>query len=395
MLYRIAYAIVKGYTTLCIYLFFDKIEVFGKEHIPKGPVIFTPNHQNAFLDGVITSCLGFKNVSFLARADVFKAKSLQPILKFFKVIPVYRLRDGASEMGKNYDTFKSVQEQLNLGQSILIFPEGNQQFVRYLRPLKKGVFRILKQCENNAQKPVIVPVGLNYERHTKTGFNLVVRYAKPLSFPTPLTNGFRKEKQELYDAMYPLMQQIEEPHMQSLSESEWLMGKAFNNERIESEKTYVSHDFNEAINAKIAAWKSEAEKMALLPWHENMSLFAWLKFFIVGLCYLPLMPFRFLIKKVMKNITTLKGFRLSMTFGFCIFFVPIYVAFLFLIFIQLFPGPYFFAVILAFLIFMKNKRILNRFAFNWRKMRMKSKFPNAIQRLEDLKKEIQFELKKI
>ncbi|MBK7389510.1 MAG: 1-acyl-sn-glycerol-3-phosphate acyltransferase [Bacteroidetes bacterium] len=52
---------------------------------PDGPIVFAPNHQNAFLDAVLVACSSKRNPFFLARADVFKnpraAKWLNPAIR--------------------------------------------------------------------------------------------------------------------------------------------------------------------------------------------------------------------------------------------------------------------------------------------------------------------------
>ena len=369
-MYKLAYGLIKTYSTLCLYLLFDKIEVFGKDHVPEGPVIFAPNHQNAFIDGIITSCLARKNVSFLARADVFKVKRLRPLLRFFRIIPVYRLRDGSSEMSKNYETFSSVRDHLGEGHSILIFPEGNQKFMRYLRPLKKGVFRIINECQENKILPKVVPVGLNYEHHTRTGYNLIVHYAEPISYQFPLSKGFVKEKAELRRAMLPLSQQIEDYDLQCLSESEWLTRRPYTSERRKVETPLLKLGNDQLFMEKLRSWRDLAFEHRLLP-AKGLKIQELPKLFLVFLVYLLLAPFRILVKYVMKRITAHKSFRLSMAFAFTLFIAPLYLLSLYGIFQLFFPGWYFLIILFACIYFAKNKRLLDQFIYWWRLRRLR------------------------
>ena len=54
-------------------LFYKRIIVEGKEHIPVGcPVIFAPNHQNALMDPLVVHFAARMQTVFLARADIFR-----------------------------------------------------------------------------------------------------------------------------------------------------------------------------------------------------------------------------------------------------------------------------------------------------------------------------------
>ena len=47
-------------------IFFNDVQVIGKKNIPKyGPVIFTSNHANQFMDGLMIMCTCERNISYL------------------------------------------------------------------------------------------------------------------------------------------------------------------------------------------------------------------------------------------------------------------------------------------------------------------------------------------
>lgn len=54
-------------------IFFSSMEVLGKQNIPEhGPVIFTGNHMNQFVDGAIMMITNPKRVGFLVAEKSFK-----------------------------------------------------------------------------------------------------------------------------------------------------------------------------------------------------------------------------------------------------------------------------------------------------------------------------------
>jgi len=95
--------------------YFSRFRIEAADKIPKGkPVILAPNHQNALMDALaFVSGLKGKQTVFLARADVFKSKFVIKILTFIKILPVYRIRDGRSELQKNEEIFEITSNVLH------------------------------------------------------------------------------------------------------------------------------------------------------------------------------------------------------------------------------------------------------------------------------------------
>lgn len=177
------YLILKSYVRPSIYWYFSSIKEYGKENLRgTGPFLFVANHQNAFMDGVVMVAVNTFPVHFLIRADIFKNKLAARILKFLKLIPVYRIRDGWGNLEKNHDQFDECIRLFKLGESVLIFPEGNHAETRRLRPLSKGFTRIA--FEALRQHPDlnlrVVPVGINYGHHRAFNKPLSLHYGKPI-----------------------------------------------------------------------------------------------------------------------------------------------------------------------------------------------------------------------
>ncbi len=179
MLYRIIYVWVKS----VIWLYFSKIEVHGLSNIPNNqPILLAVNHQNALLDALVVAVSLKRPVHFMTRADIFKKKPIGKILRALNLIPIYRLRDGLSELANNEQIFDECNELLDENKVILIFPEGSHLYQRRLRPLKKGVARMAVGALLAIKKDVfIVPVGINYESHKHSCSWLNLSIGEPIS----------------------------------------------------------------------------------------------------------------------------------------------------------------------------------------------------------------------
>ena len=81
-------------------IFFRDIKEYGYQNIPKdGGVLFSPNHQGAFLDPLLIGSMTPKKITSLTRSDVFGGP-LQWFLDALQMLPVYRIRNGFSNLKK-------------------------------------------------------------------------------------------------------------------------------------------------------------------------------------------------------------------------------------------------------------------------------------------------------
>lgn len=178
--YKIAYAIVIiGSRT-----YFKKFKYQGKEKIPKNAgIIYAVNHQNAFLDAIVIATQTDAPLNFLARSDIFKKKIANKILRNFYMLPVYRQRDGVNTIEKNKITFNDCHEILNQKGNLVIFPEGNHNYKKTLRPLKKGLARIALGTLSKFGKETplyIIPLGIDYESHFKMNSDILLNVGEPI-----------------------------------------------------------------------------------------------------------------------------------------------------------------------------------------------------------------------
>ncbi len=164
---------------------FYKFDYRGVENIPKNQaVVIATNHANAFIDPCIVGILVPNKIRFFARGDVFKGKFLRWALESMNISPMYRMMEGYGEIKKNDKTFEQCRQLLADNKSLLLYPEAICILERKLRPLKKGLSRIVFQAEeaNDFKKNVwIVPAGVNYTAADKFRSKVFVDFGKPMS----------------------------------------------------------------------------------------------------------------------------------------------------------------------------------------------------------------------
>ena len=165
-------------------VFYRKVIVLGRENInPDDHLIFAPNHQNALMDALAVLFTQKGHLIFLARADIFKKKTLAAILYFLKILPVYRMRDGFSSLKGNDEIFTKTIDVLKNKNGLVILPEGDHAGFRRLRQLKKGICRVAFQSEEATGFNLnikIIPVGLEFSNYSRYRQVLTVAYGKPI-----------------------------------------------------------------------------------------------------------------------------------------------------------------------------------------------------------------------
>ncbi len=182
--FNLLYRLLKSYERFAFKRFYRHFQVIDRKNIPyEGQYLLTPNHQNALMDAlaILNSC-GTDPV-FMARADIFRKKRQAKILRFLKILPIYRIRDGAGELSRNEDIFDSAMVILRDHIPVALMPEGSHGDKRMLRPLVKGTMRIALRAQERfgkSQGVKIVPVGLDYEHYQKFFQDLLIIYGQPV-----------------------------------------------------------------------------------------------------------------------------------------------------------------------------------------------------------------------
>ncbi|MDH5476353.1 MAG: lysophospholipid acyltransferase family protein [Cyclobacteriaceae bacterium] len=226
------YPALNIYHKVMVRLFYKRIKISGKEKVPlETPKVFVTNHQNAFLDAIIMAAVMKEPLHFLTRASVFKKPFVKWLLSLVNMMPIYRIRDGLAAVKKNDEVFEQCIEILQNKGSLLIFAEGNHSLQRSLRPLQKGVSRIVFEAERrNAFNLTIqvIPVGMNYDNHSAFRDNFFMNIGDPIpvkdfekEYETKDGEAMNSLKNRLSDELKPLILTINDENY-SQTERIWL-----------------------------------------------------------------------------------------------------------------------------------------------------------------------------
>ena len=155
---------------------------------------------------------------------------------------MFRIQEGYSEIKKNDKSFEECRQLLSDNKTILLFPEALCVSERRLRPLKKGLARIVFQTGEaiDFKKDILViPVGLNYEDPTRFRSRINIDIGKPVSV-LEHTNDFKGDKvrtinrftKMLEEKMYGHVSAIINPendklvgNLEEIYTTQWLLDK--------------------------------------------------------------------------------------------------------------------------------------------------------------------------
>jgi 1-acyl-sn-glycerol-3-phosphate acyltransferase len=260
--WSLGYQLLRYYVRFAFWLSHNRIVVIGQNRIPPGkPIIFAANHQNALMDSLAIVCTNPSQSLWLARADIFKSKIARPFLKFLKMVPVYRIRDGKDSLANNEEIFASVTRLLENNETTSLFPEAAHSGRRQMLPHKKAIPRIALEAENKNHFNLglnIVPVGIYYSHYWDFDRTIIVQYGEPIEvdkyreeYEHNPQKAMLKLRDEIHDQLVPLTMQINsEPLYQDYENIRHIAGKSYSNTRHFSTNSILQlfHAENDLIN---------------------------------------------------------------------------------------------------------------------------------------------------
>lgn len=267
------------------------------------------NHQNALLDALLIATHLPQFGHFLTRAGVFKKPLISKLLKSLNMLPVYRIRDGWSNLTNNASIFETCTALLQQKKTIIIFPEGSHNLARRVRPLSKGFTRIVfetldKHPELDLQ---LIPVGVNFVDAKNYGDSVAVYFGPSIS-AQPYAIENRNEavinlKKDIHQELSQLTTDIPETNYDKYLQKLVTLNVNFLDPK--SVNKCISNGFK---NCK-------SKQLSNLNWLRNF-----LKFALIVNVLIPYLIWKFTVQPKINEIEFISTFR----FAIAITLVPIY-----------------------------------------------------------------------
>jgi 1-acyl-sn-glycerol-3-phosphate acyltransferase len=124
------------------------LRIEGGRHIPRtGPALLIANHQS-FLDPVLLGLCTSRPLRYLARRTLFKNAFFAWLIRALRAIPI-------DQEGVGKEGLRTILDELQAGEAVVVFPEGERTADGKLRALRPGIHLLIRRT----QAP-IVPVGI-------------------------------------------------------------------------------------------------------------------------------------------------------------------------------------------------------------------------------------------
>ena len=160
----------------------------GVENFPdkKTPMVMVGNHQNGMMDPLNICGNMERQFHWLTRADVFWKPLFKKILFAFNQMPIYRQKDRLPDIRvRNEIIWNNCLDRLEIGASLALFPEGNHNPQKTIRPLKRGVSDLLGRAytrDKDLGRIQLIPFGQDYEHYPTFRRRLSLRAGKPIEW---------------------------------------------------------------------------------------------------------------------------------------------------------------------------------------------------------------------
>ncbi|MEM1043421.1 MAG: 1-acyl-sn-glycerol-3-phosphate acyltransferase [Bacteroidota bacterium] len=177
-------------------VFFREIAVEGAEHVPRDRGgLLVAWHPNGLIDPalIITHFPG--RIVFGARDGLLRWPLVGWMMRRLGTVPIYRAADQASMSAEarreaNARSLDALADGLGGGSFSALFPEGQSHDQPFVTEVKSGAARLflraLDRAEAASPVPVVLPVGLHYDRKHLFRSDVLVTFHPPLALPPDL-----------------------------------------------------------------------------------------------------------------------------------------------------------------------------------------------------------------
>ncbi len=187
---------MRGIIRLLVRVFFREIVVEGVERVPPGVGgLVVAWHPNGLIDPALILSHFPGRIVFGARHGLFTWPIVGWLMRRIGAIPIYRTQDlskmsRSEAMKANQTSLEALSEELASGSFSALFPEGISHDEPHLTEIKTGAARLYYRARSLAPSdsapPVIIPVGLHYDRKDIFRSRVLVSFHNPIELPAHL-----------------------------------------------------------------------------------------------------------------------------------------------------------------------------------------------------------------
>ena len=188
---------------------YRRFEVHGQKNLPKdGALIYGINHSNTLMDALVVLATSHHKKVFMARGDIFANPTVAKILRFTRILPLFRIRNGVAAVRNNTDSMEQAVDVVHDKVGLYLFPEGRHRTKHSLLQLSKGIFHIALDSnrEFGEQQPVyIVPVGIEYGDYFRYRSTCMVNFGEAINVTDFINNSTEENEAVLMNQLRAML----------------------------------------------------------------------------------------------------------------------------------------------------------------------------------------------
>lgn len=184
---------------------YRRFEVHGMKGLPKdGALIYGINHSNTLMDALVVLATSRHKKVFMARGDIFANPTVAKILKFMRILPLFRIRNGVAAVRNNTDSMEQAVDVVHDKVGLYLFPEGRHRTKHSLLQFSKGIFHIAMDSnrEFGENQPVyLVPVGIEYGDYFRFRSTCMVNFGEAINVTDFIKNSTEENEAVLMNQL--------------------------------------------------------------------------------------------------------------------------------------------------------------------------------------------------
>ncbi len=206
---NVLYSFLRPYVDFCSKHSYRRFEVHGREKLPQdGSLIFGINHSNTLMDALVVLATSRHKKVFMARGDIFANPTVAKILKFLRILPLFRIRNGVAAVRNNTGSMEQAVDVVHDKVGLYLFPEGRHRTKHSLLQLSKGIFHIAMDSnrEFGQEQPVyLVPVGIEYGDYFRFRSTCMVNFGEPINVTDFINNSTEENEAVLMNQLREML----------------------------------------------------------------------------------------------------------------------------------------------------------------------------------------------
>ena len=199
------YSLLRPFVDFCSRRSYRRFEVHGQENLPRdGALIYGINHSNTLMDALVVLATSHHKKVFMARGDIFANPTVAKILRFTRILPLYRIRNGVAAVRNNTESMEQAVDVVHDKVGLYLFPEGRHRTKHSLLQLSKGIFHIALDSnkEFGEEKPVyLVPVGIEYGDYFRYRSTCMVNFGEAINVTDFIKNSTEENEAVLMNQL--------------------------------------------------------------------------------------------------------------------------------------------------------------------------------------------------